>query len=77
LLDLPQHIRQYKLEDEKTKESGNLIQYTGNVAADLEKKAILEALEKFHWHRTNTANYLGISRRTLLNKINKYNLEPR
>jgi DNA-binding NtrC family response regulator/predicted TIM-barrel enzyme len=77
LLDLPQHIRQYKLEDEKTKESVNLRKYTGTVAADLEKKAILEALEKFHWHRTNTANYLGISRRTLLNKINKYNLEPR
>ncbi|QNB46375.1 AAA family ATPase [Thermanaerosceptrum fracticalcis] len=74
LADLPQHLRQHTVEEKKLRENVSLIQYASTISADMEKKAILEALEKFHWHRTNTANYLGISRRTLLNKINKYGL---
>lgn len=40
-----------------------------------EKLAIISALERNSWHREKTANELGISRRTLLEKIKKYELK--
>lgn len=42
----------------------------------LEKEMIIEALEKTHWHRGNTAELLQIPRRTLQRKMLKYNLNP-
>lgn len=36
---------------------------------DLEQQAILEALHKFHYNRTETAKALGISRRSLIYKL--------
>ncbi len=41
----------------------------------LEKQLILETLEKCSWNKTKTAQQLGISRRTLFNKIKKYGIE--
>ncbi|MFQ3621474.1 MAG: sigma-54 dependent transcriptional regulator [Spirochaetales bacterium] len=41
---------------------------------DLEKKAILEALAKHRGNRTRAAEDLGITRRTLLNKIKEYGI---
>ncbi|MDX9783243.1 MAG: sigma-54 dependent transcriptional regulator [Spirochaetia bacterium] len=41
----------------------------------LERKAILSALERNAYHREKTADELGITRRTLLNKIKAYGLE--
>ncbi len=41
-----------------------------------EYKTILQALEKTHWNKTNAANLLGMSRRTIYNKIKEYNISP-
>lgn len=41
---------------------------------ELEKKAIIAALERNSQHREKTAQELGITRRTLLNKIKEYGL---
>lgn len=40
-----------------------------------ERGRIAEALRRFDWHRDKTARHLGITRRTLFNKIKKYGLE--
>jgi DNA-binding NtrC family response regulator len=42
---------------------------------ELEKRAIAEALERNGYHREKSAAELGITRRTLLNKIKDYGLE--
>lgn len=39
-----------------------------------EREKIVQALEKFHGRRQDTADYLGISRRTLQYKLKKYGL---
>jgi transcriptional regulator of acetoin/glycerol metabolism len=41
-----------------------------------EYNTILQVLEKTHWNKTNAANLLGISRRTIYNKIKEYNIRP-
>ncbi|NLH49908.1 MAG: sigma 54-interacting transcriptional regulator [Myxococcales bacterium] len=40
----------------------------------LERARILAALGKYHWHKSNTAAELGITRKTLAAKIKKYTL---
>ena len=42
----------------------------------LERRAIVEALQRWEGNRTRAAAELGISRRTLLNKIKEYGIEP-
>jgi two-component system response regulator AtoC len=42
---------------------------------DMEREAIIEALHRHEGHRQNAADELGITRRTLLNKINEYELD--
>ena len=39
-----------------------------------EKEVLLKALEQCKFNKTDTANYLGISRKTLFNKMKKYGL---
>jgi two-component system, NtrC family, response regulator AtoC len=41
---------------------------------ELERKAIIQALAKWHGNRTRASLDLGISRRTILNKIKRYGL---
>lgn len=41
---------------------------------EIEKRHIKSVLEQCDWNRTQAAKALNIARRTLLNKINKYNL---
>ena len=41
---------------------------------DLERRAITEALHRWEGNRTRAARELGITRRTLINKINEYRL---
>ncbi len=41
---------------------------------EIEKRHIKAVLEQCDWNRTQAAKVLDISRRTLLNKINKYDL---
>jgi DNA-binding NtrC family response regulator len=44
-------------------------------AAEIEKRAVLERLKAFNGNRTRTAASLGISRRTLLNKLAEWKQE--
>ncbi|CDI49935.1 phosphoenolpyruvate hydrolase family protein [Clostridium tetani] len=41
---------------------------------NMEREIIIEALEKYDWNRTKTSKSLGISRRTLYNKIKEFNI---
>ena len=43
--------------------------------ASIERRAIEEALHRWEGNRTRAAEELGISRRTLLNKIKQYGLD--
>ena len=43
---------------------------------EMERSAIIESLHRNEGHRAKTAAELGISRRTLLNKINEYAIDP-
>jgi len=42
---------------------------------DYEIKTIIEALEKSNWNKSKAAKRLGISRRSLLYKIKKYEIK--
>ena len=44
----------------------------GRTVADVECELILETLKHCHGNRTHAANILGISIRTLRNKLNEY-----
>jgi len=41
---------------------------------ELEKKEIIKVLKQFNGHKTKAAGYLGINRKTLREKINKYGI---
>jgi DNA-binding NtrC family response regulator len=43
---------------------------------DIEKKAILEALDKHRGNKSETARVLGIGLRTLYRKLNQYGVIP-
>ena len=49
--------------------------YVRNELAEVERNRIMAVLQKTHWHIGKTAAALGISRRTLQRKINKYKLK--
>ena len=42
----------------------------------VEKELIVRALEKFHWNQTRAAQYLDISRKTLIYRMEKFGLRP-
>lgn len=48
--------------------------YIKNTAMILEKELIIQELKKANWNQTKAAEKLGITRRTLYNKIKKYDL---
>lgn len=52
----------------------NITLTVGMSLQELEKKLIIETLEAQHHNRTRTAEILGISIRTLRNKLHEYNL---
>lgn len=43
---------------------------------EVEKEILLQALEKHHWNQTNAARYLNISRKTLIYRMEKFELGP-
>ena len=43
----------------------------------LERKMIYDELKKTRWNKTKAADVLGISRRNLIRKVAKYNLDQR
>lgn len=52
----------------------NAKEKVNTVAEHEEKKLIMEALIKSHWKRQKAADYLGMSRKSLFNKMKKYGL---
>jgi two-component system NtrC family response regulator len=40
----------------------------------VEKEIILRALQKFNWNQTHAAQYLDISRKTLIYRMEKFGL---
>ena len=48
--------------------------YVGEKLADVEKKLILRTYEFFHENKRKTAKTLGISERSLYNKLNEYEI---
>ncbi len=43
--------------------------------AVMEKELIVQALKKFNWNQTRAAQYLGLSRKTLMYRIAKYGIQ--
>lgn len=56
------------------REQGGMLSVANRTTAILEKQWIVEALDKLNWSRIKTAEHLGITRRTLLNKMKKYRI---
>ena len=57
--------------------SVGLESYIRSLAEQAEKRIILESLGRTGWNRTATAQNLGISRKTLFNKMQQYGLEEK
>ncbi len=60
---------------EKEKEESKMDESEGKSLKDVEMDAIIRALHRWEGNRTRTAKELGISRRTLINKIAENNLD--
>ena len=52
--------------------SGPNVRFVGQTVADVERHLILDTLDYFRGNRTHAARILGISIRTLRNKLNEY-----
>jgi DNA-binding NtrC family response regulator len=47
------------------------------MVSDLEKRWIVSKLEETDWNQEKAAKLLGITRKMLGNRINKYNIKPK
>jgi two-component system NtrC family response regulator len=72
LADLPPHIL---IKDIKARDVGKENVALPRVIEEMEKDYIIEALKKTNWHRENAARLLGITRKMLGDRINKYDLK--
>jgi DNA-binding NtrC family response regulator len=74
--DLPLRIRGYpEISDEIDLSEQGLEDQVKEFTEKIEKELIVRALEKCNQNRTNTAEILKISRKTLFNKMKQYELE--
>jgi len=64
---LPEHLN---------REESATVPTFGFTLADIEKRALWEALERNRWRRLATARELGIDKNTLRRKIKRYDLTP-
>jgi len=71
IIDLEDLPREIVFDKELSK--GELI--VGKTIAEVEQELILKTLETFDWNRTKAADILGISIRTLRNKLHQYRSE--
>lgn len=72
--DLPDELRQRSLNTSK-EQSANDMEYTffsELTLREIERRVILSRLDKFHGHQQQTAASLGISERSIRNKLNEY-----
>ena len=68
---LPQELQTEKLKRNYIDESTNL----SATIRKAEREKIMEALEQTGWHKEKAAKILGISRKTLWQKIKAYNIK--
>lgn len=74
--DLPEKILQGKsLSPSNIPDSTSMHQLVSSQKEATEKSIILEALEACQHNQTKTAEYLGIGRRTLIRRLNKYGIK--
>jgi two-component system NtrC family response regulator len=71
--DLPPHLfLKEGLEQRKSKGKVQLVK----MVSELEKKWIVTKLKESDWNQEKAARLLGITRKMLANRINKYNIKP-
>ncbi|MBA3818602.1 MAG: sigma 54-interacting transcriptional regulator [Deltaproteobacteria bacterium] len=74
--DLPERVRDAGRRARPNLPEGALKEQLRDHLADLERVAIVEALETFGGNQTRTAKRLGISRRALIYKMERLGLKP-
>ncbi len=77
LEDLPQKLQNHFSEsrgEEQPPEDQELLELAGMPLAELERIAVLKALKHENWNQTRAAKRLGITRRQLRTKMEKYQL---
>jgi two-component system, NtrC family, response regulator AtoC len=71
-LILPEQLTERVRAGANTPRTSSATLATGEKLEDQEKQVILTALKKHHYNRTETARALGISRRALLYKLQRW-----
>jgi DNA-binding NtrC family response regulator len=74
--DLPERVRDAGRRARPPLPDGSIRDHLRDQLADLERAAIVEALETFGGNQTRTAQRLGISRRALIYKMERLGLKP-
>jgi len=74
IADLPPFIL---MKDVKASELGKESATLPTIIEDIEKEYIIEALKKTNWHREKAASLLGITRKMLGDRINKYEIKKK
>lgn len=74
LSDLPESIQEVAHQAEETAPRRTSNNFQARTQTN-EKQMIVEYLDQHSWNRTKTAEHLGITRRTLYNKMKKYQIE--
>ena len=73
----PAHLPGELIDSAKEKQSPILeLPDNGLSLVELEKQLIIKALEKYNYNQTKAAKYLGITRPTLLYRMQKYDIKP-
>jgi two-component system response regulator AtoC len=65
-----------KIKEHMTEKGFSLRKITKEYVSEAEKQAILEVLEQTQWNRKKAAQMLGVSYKTLLSRIDEFNLKP-
>jgi DNA-binding NtrC family response regulator len=71
---LMEHENTRQLEDNVLLQLANASTGLRAALEQFEHRYLLHMLEQHHWHKANTAKALGIPRRTLYRKLNKYEI---
>ena len=71
--DLPPNL--FIKEGSIQRKEGGKVQL-GKMVSDLEKKWIVSKLKEADWNQEKAAKFLGITRKMLINRINKYHIRP-
>ncbi len=70
--DLPEFLRNYTIP--KSAPAGHLseVRTEDRTLYEVEREVILEAMERFNWNQTHAARYLGITRKILRGRVERY-----